>query len=107
MVPSDTGRKAAHCGASVSYQVNIVTGSTANQLLGQRAPSQVAAVRVGGTANLVGTITVRNGATVIDTIPAASTPGTSREYYGVVFGSGLAVQLSNAGDTAVVIWGPA
>lgn len=91
----------------MSLKASIVTGSTANQLLGQKAPSQVAAVRVGGTANLTGTITVRNGTTVIDTIPAASTPGTTREYFGVVFESGLAVQLSNSGDTAVVIWGPA
>jgi len=91
----------------VSYKATIVTGSTANQLVGASQPSQVAAVRVGGTSNLAGTITVRNGSTVIDTIPASSAPGTSREYYGVVFAAGLAVQLSNAADTAVVIWGPA
>ena len=91
----------------MSFRPVILTGATTNNLVSAGQPASVAAVRVGGTANLVGTITIRNGGTVIETIPAASTPGASREFYGAEFSAGLAVQLSNAGDTAIILWGPA
>jgi len=87
----------------------IITGSTAVQEVSQRAPAVLYAVRVGGTANLVGTITVGESlpsVTTKETIPIGATPGTQREHYGAVI-NGLRVTLSNAGDTAIVIWGPA
>lgn len=87
----------------------IITGSTAAQEVSQRAPAVLYAVRVGGTANLVGTITLSESlpaVTVKETIPAAATPGTEREHFGAVI-NGLRITLSNAADTAIVIWGPA
>jgi hypothetical protein len=86
-----------------------ITGSTAAQNLSQGAPAVLYAVRVGGTANLAGTITLSEtqpSVTVKETIPIAATPGTQREHYGAVI-NGLRITLSNAADTAIVIWGPA
>ena len=86
----------------------IITGSTAAQEVSQRSSAVLFAVRVGGTANLAGTITLAETSTgnVKETIPIAAVPGTVREHYGATF-SGIRVTLSNAADTAIVIWGAA
>lgn len=63
-------------------------------------------VRVGGTANLIAAIQVKQGATVIDTIPIGAVPGTEREYVNLKFDSNtgvLNINMGNAGDTAVVL----
>ena len=88
-------------------RVRIETSTTAQEV-SQRQSAVLFAVRVGGTANLVGTITLAESSTgnVKETIPAAATPGTAREHYGATF-SGIRVTLSNVADTAIVIWGSA
>lgn len=85
----------------------LVTGSTSLTKVSGGAPAVLFAVRVGGTANLVGTIIIGDGSTTRETIPAASTPGTAREHYGALFPNGVSITLSNAGDAAIVIWGAA
>lgn len=91
----------------MSYKLTTITTTTVNQKLSGTSPAVCAAVRVGGIANLISTITIRNGSALIDTIPVGATPGTEIRYYGAVFESGLAVKLGNGSDTAVVVWGPA
>lgn len=85
----------------------IVTGSTSAQKVSQGSPAVLFAVRVGGTANLVGTVTIADGTTTKETLAATTAIGVQREHYGALFPSGVTITLSNAGDTAIVIWGPA
>lgn len=82
----------------------LVTGGTAAVLVSQNAPCALYAVRVGGTANLAGTVTIANGTTTRETIPIGAVPGTERQHFKAIFPDGLRITLSNAGDTAIVIW---
>lgn len=64
-------------------------------------------VRVGGVANLVGTIQVKQGTTVIETIPVGAVPGTERDFDDLAFDVNtgqLQINLTNAGDTALVFY---
>lgn len=68
-------------------------------------------VRIAGVANLVGAVQVKQGASVLETFPAASTPGTERDYAigggGTKFDSNtgiLNINMANAGDTVIVFY---
>ena len=68
---------------------------------------QLRTVRVGGTANLVGAVQIKRGTTVIETIPAAATPGTERDWDDLQFDNDtgqLQINLANAGDTVLVFF---
>lgn len=58
-------------------RVRVVVGTGADVDLGKCA---LRAVRVGGTANLVGACAIKQDAATIETIPAAATPGTERNF---------------------------
>lgn len=68
-------------------------------------------VRVAGVANLVGAVQIKQGATVLETIPIAATPGTERDFAagegGVKFDANtgvLNINTANAGDTVLVFF---
>lgn len=86
-------------------RVKVITGVTGDQDLGL---CNLRAVRVGGTANLTGTIIAKVGGVSLDTIPAASTPGTERNYHDISAAgdasAGVKINMSNAGDTAIVFY---
>lgn len=71
------------------------------------ATAIVREVRVGGTANTAGIITITQGATLLETIPAASPPGTSRSWNDTLFDANagaLTVTVANAADSALVFY---
>lgn len=79
-----------------------VTGSTGDQPQGAAILHRV---RVGGTANLAGAVQIKRGSTVLETLPAASAPGTERVFEGLHFPANaqLQINLANAGDTVLVV----
>ena len=89
--------------ANGEWNYNLVTGATGDQTVTASA-ALVKFVRVGGTANLVTAVIVKDGATTVETLPAASTPGTQRDYDGIKFNSGIKINLATASDTILVIW---
>lgn len=82
----------------------VITGVTGDQDL---SFLNLRAVRVGGTANLVGAVVVKQGATVLDTLAIAVVPGTERLYHDTSFNSDqgkLVINMANAGDTVLVFY---
>jgi hypothetical protein len=81
----------------------LITGVTGDQLV---AMALLRRVRVAGTANLVGAVQIKAGSTVLETLPAASTPGTERWWEDTQFDTNtgvLAINMANAGDS-VLVW---
>lgn len=66
-------------------------------------------VRVAGTANLVGAVQIKQGATVLETIPVGATPGTERDFAaggaGTKFDAslGLLTINTNVADAVLVL----
>lgn len=87
---------------SNDWNLTVVTGTLGDNVV-TNAACRVMAVRVGGTANTVGATQVKNGGVVVETLAAASTPGTGREYYGANF-TALTVNLGAAADVILVFW---
>lgn len=86
----------------------VITGVTGDQAF---PPCFLKKIRVAGTANLAGAVQIKQGATVLETIPIGATPGTERDYCpdagGTKFDSNngiLNVNMANAGDTVLVIY---
>ena len=64
-------------------------------------------VRVAGTAALVGAVQIKQGATVLETLPAATAVGTERDFDDTKFDANngiLNINMANAGDTVVVFF---
>jgi hypothetical protein len=86
----------------------LITGVTGDQAF---PACHLSKVRVVGTANLVGAVQIKQGATVLETIPAAATPGTERDFAaggaGTKFDPNLGVlniNMANAGDSVLVLF---
>jgi hypothetical protein len=86
----------------------VITGVTGDQSFPACTLSKV---RVGGTANLVGAVQIKQGATVLETIPIGATPGTERDFAaggaGTKFDANLGalnINMGNAADTALVLF---
>lgn len=84
----------------------LITGVTGDQTF---PACWLSKVRVAGVANLVGAVQIKQGATVLETIPAAAVPGTERDYgagtSGTKFDSNLgllSINMANAGDSVLV-----
>lgn len=81
----------------------VITGVTGDQDLSRL---NLRAVRVGGTANLIGAVVVKVGGVTLETLPIATTPGTERLYHDVSApgdaASGVVINMANAGDTVLV-----
>ena len=85
--------------------IKVITGVTGDQAF---PPCFLRQVRVGGAANLAGTVQIKRGSTVLETLPIGATPGTKREYVDTKFDGNtglLNISPSNAGDTVVAIFG--
>lgn len=68
------------------------------------AAIEVVSVRVGGIIPLgIGAASIKTGATVIETLAAASPLGTQRQFFGAVI-SNFTVNLATAGDIVLVFW---
>jgi hypothetical protein len=86
----------------------LITGVTGDQTF---PACFLCKVRVVGTANLVGAVQIKQGTTVLETIPAAATPGTERDY-GVgtpgtkfdVNNGVLSINMANSGDSVLVLF---
>lgn len=88
--------------------VKVISGVTGDQVQPQCFLSKV---RVGGVANLVAAIQIKQGATVIETIPIGAVPGTERDFAAGGAGSKfdanlglLNINMGNAADTAIVLF---
>ena len=62
--------------------VRVITGVTGDQVFPACFLNKV---RIGGTANLVGAVQVKQGSTVLETFAAATVPGVEREYSNLKF----------------------
>ena len=85
-------------------RVKLITGVTGDQLV---AFANLRRIRVAGTANLVGAVQIKQGSTVLETIPAATTPGTDRWWEDCAFdvsNGALAINMANAGDAVLVFF---
>lgn len=84
----------------------VITGVTGDQPFPACFLSKV---RVAGVANLVGAVQIKQGATVLETIPIGAVPGTERDFAaggaGTKFDANLGIlniNMANAGDTVLV-----
>lgn len=85
-------------------RTKLITGVTGDQRL---SPCTLRTVRVAGTANLIGAVGIKKGGTVIETIPAAATPGTERDFDDATFDNNLGdldINMANAGDSVLVFY---
>lgn len=84
-------------------ELRVITGSATDFDIGA---VMLRRVRVGGTANLTGTVIIKRGTTTLETIPSAATPGTERAFAGLRFGSAafdiLRITMAQAADTVLV-----
>jgi hypothetical protein len=82
----------------------VITGVTGDQVF---PPCFLFKVRVGGTAALLGTVQIKRGATVIETLAIATAVGIERHYENLKFDPSLGVlnvNPSNAADTVIVLY---
>ena len=82
----------------------LITGVTGDQAL---SPVNLRRIRVAGVAALVGAVQVKQGGSVIETLPAATAPGVDRWYEDAGFDSNLgalAINMANAGDSVLVFY---
>lgn len=82
----------------------LITGVTGDQRL---SPCSLRTVRVVGTANLIGAVQIKKAGTVIETLAAATTPGTERDYDDASFDNNfgdLDINMANAGDSVLVFY---
>jgi hypothetical protein len=84
----------------------VITGVTGDQAF---PACWLRTVRVAGTANLVGAVQIKRDGNVIETIPAAATPGTERDFDDTKFDTlgnlgVLNINMANAGDTVIVTY---
>lgn len=85
-------------------RVKLITNVTGDQLL---TPCSLRRVRVGGTAATAGAITIKQGATVIETLPIGTAVGTERIYEDAAFDSNLGalvINMANAGDAVLAFY---
>ena len=84
-------------------RVKLITGVTGDQMV---AAANLRRVRVAGVAVLVGAVQIKAGATVLETLAAASAIGTERWWEDVAFDNNtglLTINMANAGDS-VLVW---
>lgn len=70
-------------------------------------PCNLRRIRVAGTAALVGAVQIKQGATVIETLPAATAIGVDRWYEDATFDKNqgdLAINIANAADSVLVFY---
>lgn len=82
----------------------VITGVAVDQDLSYL---NLRAVRVGGTANLAAAVTVKQGATVLETLAVAAVPGTERLFHDLSFNSDqgkLVIGMANVADTILVFY---
>lgn len=82
--------------------VRIITGVTGDQPFPACFLNKV---RVGGVAALAGTVQIKQGATVLETLAIATAVGVEREYQNTKFDANngiLNINPSNAADTVIV-----
>lgn len=85
-------------------RVKLITGVTGDQAL---SPCNLRRIRVAGTANLIAAVQIKQGSTVIETLPIGATPGTDRWYEDAAFDSNLgalAISMGNVGDSVLVFY---
>jgi hypothetical protein len=87
----------------------LISGSTGDIAVTDNA--FLSKVRVAGTANLAGAVQIKQGTTVLETLPIGTTPGTERDFAaggaGVKFDANLGkliINLANAADTVLVLF---
>lgn len=86
------------------WQLTIVT-ATGDTVIGAGAQILVNSIRAGGLAALVGAVAIKQGATVIEQLPALAALGTERIYDGAKI-TNLTINLASASDKVLVFWKP-
>lgn len=86
--------------------VRVITGVVGDQPFPACFLSKV---RVGGLAALIGAVQIKQGAAVLETLPAATAVGVERDYAAGASGTKfdanngiLNINMANAGDTVIV-----
>lgn len=86
--------------------VKVITGVTGDQPFPACFLSKV---RVGGVAALAGAVQIKQGATVLETLPIATAVGTERDYAAGASGTKfdanngiLNINMASAADTVIV-----